>query len=251
MTKEKIIESLLIVDKKTGNIFINYVPAKDFDKDPNLIIGLLTSFLKYTKDLEQKNLKMLDLESFRLIFTEKYDIIFVAISNRLVNPMNLLFKLNTIQTLFLNEFTEDELSNPNIPPNYFDDFIEKIREIMNGDLRVLENKQSVKKILERFSKDKIVIGSAVLSFAGNFLVSTFTKDETNLIQALFNTNFELIISGIKKAFIEFLNRTFYIRKIDDQTLFVVIIKNVEDFEKIQIKIEKVEKEIINVVKKTK
>ena len=250
MTKEELIKALLIFDKKTGTPFIHYVPAEDFDKDPNLIISLLTSVIKYSKELGQTNLKMLDLEGFRLVFTEKQDIVFNAISNKLVNPMDLLFKLNTIQTLFLNEFTEEILSDPNISKNYFDNFVEKIDEIINGDLRVLENKQSVKKILERFNKNKFVIGSAVLSFAGNFLVNTFSKTETNLIQGIFNTNFELIVAGIKKALIEFRNMTFYTKKIDDQTLFATIIENVKNFEKIQAKIDKVGEEIIKVVQKT-
>ncbi|MFX1450997.1 MAG: hypothetical protein ACFFCM_09150 [Promethearchaeota archaeon] len=248
MTQGHLIKALLIFNRKTGTPFVYYVTDKDFNTEPGLIIGLLNSVLDFSKIIEQ-NLQMFDLESFRMVFTEKQNIVFNAISNRLVNPMDLLFKLNTIETIFLNEYTEAELANPNIRLNYFDNFLEKIKEIIDGDLRVLENRPQVKKILDAFNKKKFIIGSAVLSFAGNFLVNTFSKSETNLIQALFNTNFEMIVSGINKAIIEFLDRTFYVKKIDDQTVFIVMVKNIEEFEKVEKEIEKVRKNIKEAVSK--
>ncbi|MFX0133244.1 MAG: hypothetical protein ACFFDN_06340 [Candidatus Hodarchaeota archaeon] len=247
MIKGEILKALIIFDKKTGNPYINYFPDKDFNMDPNLIINFLTSVLDFSKKFGQ-NLKMFDMESFRLVFTEKQDIVFNAISNRLVNPMDILFKLNTIQSIFLNEFSEDILSNPDIPSNYFDNFLKKIDEIINGDLRVLKNKPKIKKVLDTFHKKDFVMGSGLLSFAGNFLVSTFNKADTILIQSLFNSYFEMIVAGINKAIIEFLNRTFYIKKIDDQTLFVVIIKNDKEFKQIESEIEKVRENLKVIVK---
>ncbi len=225
MSKVEVIKAIFIFDKKSGRPFIRYMPSGDFKIEPFLVIGFLTAIMKFSKEVGRSDLKMIDMENLRFVFTEKDDIIFNAITTKLVKPLDLMFKLNTIATIFLNQFTGDELVNPKIALEHYDGFLETIDEIMHGNVRVLniEKEEKIKQALNNFNKNSQISGSGVISFTGDFLVNAFSKDEdVDLVYTIFNSIFETKVFGINKFFINIEERDISIMRIDEETLFVVI-----------------------------
>jgi len=225
MSNIEVIKAIFIFEKKSGRPFIRYMPSRDFKIEPFLVIGFLTAIMKFSKEVGRSDLKMIDMENLRFVFTEKDDIIFNAITTKLVRPLDLMFKLNTIVTIFLNQFTKDELLNPKVALEYYDSFLETIDEIIHGEVRVLETpkEKRIREILENFNKKDVITGSGVLSFTGDLLVNAFANDEDiDIVFTIFNSIFETKIFGINKFYINIKNRDIFIHRIDDETLFAVI-----------------------------
>ncbi|MHA1379859.1 MAG: hypothetical protein ACTSRG_15930 [Candidatus Helarchaeota archaeon] len=232
MSKVEVIKAIFIFEKKSGRPFIRYMPSRDFKIEPFLVIGFLTAIMKFSKEVGRSDLKMIDMENLRFVFTEKDDIIFNAITTKLVKPLDLMFKLNTIATIFLNQYTKEELTNPKVALEFYDTFLETIDEIIHGEVRGLETskEKKIRKLLQEFNKDNGVSGSGVLSFTGDFLVNSFSNDEeVDIVFTIFNSIFETKIFGINKFYINIENRDIFIRRLDEETLFAVISnKDVDD-----------------------
>ncbi len=250
MPSEGFIKALVIFDKKTELPIINYFPAEDFEMEPPIIIGFLSSIMKFVKKIGQLDLKIVDIENYRFIFTEKQDIIFLLITTKLMNPLDLLFKLNTVITLFLNEFPEEKLANVKKHEKEFEDFKEIMRQVVYGEVTALDvsKQEQIKSILDNFNEREMLVGSGILSFTGKMLINAFYNSEIDLIDAIFNSIFEIKISGITKVFIEFQNKKFISTKINDQTVLVAISKIGKGYAKLEEEIEKVKTEIIEVLK---
>lgn len=251
MSRVEIIKAIFIFDKKSGRPFIRYLPSRDFKIEPFLVIGFLTAIMKFSKEVGRSDLKMIDMENLRFVFTEQEDTIFNAITTKLVKPLDLMFKLNTISTIFLNEFSKEELCNPRIPLEYYDKFLKTVDEIIHGEVRVLEytKEEKIRELLILFNEENQIAGSGVLSFTGDFLVNAFTDDaDVDLVFTIFNSTFETKIFGINKFTIDIKNQDILIMKIDEETLFAVAGSENQNLQNLEEKVNELVLQIVEILK---
>lgn len=228
-----IVKALYIFNKKNGRPFIRFVKnQQDFAVESFLVIGFLTAILKFSKEVGKTDLKIIDMEDLRFIFTEKDGIVFTAITATTINPIDLLFKLKTIESIFLNEFTPDELSNSRLELEYFNKFIPVVDEIIHGDVRYIEpeEKEEVREKLKKFLKThEKLFGLALISFTGEFIIDEINDpDYLNAVKSLFNAVFGTRLTGITHFFVNFSfggEYAIYIKRIEEETLIAVIGKS--------------------------
>ncbi|MFX0134142.1 MAG: hypothetical protein ACFFDN_10910 [Candidatus Hodarchaeota archaeon] len=246
MSSVEVIKAIFIFDKKSGRPFIRYRPSRDFQIEPFLVIGFLTAIMKFSKEVGRSDLKMIDMENLRFVFTEKDGIIFNAITTKLVKPIDLMFKLNTISTIFLNEYTMEELLNPKIALEYYDGFKKTIHEIIQGTVRGLDHKKEVKikELLNEFNNENQLNGSGIISFTGDFLVTAFNRNQDeDIVHSIFNSIFETKIFGINNFTITILDQHIIISRIEEESLLVIIMREDQISSTIEDKIEELKKEI--------
>ncbi len=238
MTEElDLLKALFIFNKKSGRPFIRYLGRKgEFDIEPFLVIGFLTAIIKFSREVGKSELKIIDMEDLRFIFSEKDDTICCAVTTKLINPLDLLFKVQTIETLFLNSFTEEELNNPRIELEFFETFLPVLEEILYGNVRSFSKEEisTVKKLLDEFKNlHKKMSGAAVISFTGDLLVNSLKgSDQVELVRTFFNAIFGTRITGIDKILIDLSQLSYdgysiLINRIEEETLLVLISKSGE------------------------
>ncbi|NVM03778.1 MAG: hypothetical protein HWN67_15720 [Candidatus Helarchaeota archaeon] len=251
MSSVEVIKAIFIFDKKSGRPFIRFRPSRDFQIEPFLVIGFLTAIMKFSKEVGRSDLKMIDMENLRFVFTEKDGIIFNAITTKLVKPIDLMFKLNTISTIFLNEYTMEELLDPKIALEYYDGFKNTIDEIIHGTVRglELERESKLKEILNEFNKNNELDGSGIISFTGDFLVTAFNKiEDEETVHSIFNSIFETKIFGINNFTITILNRHIIITRIEEESLLVIIMREDQICPTIEENIEEIKKRIRKILR---
>ena len=238
MTEElEIVKALFIFNKKSGRPFIRYLGRRgDFDIEPFLVIGFLTAIIKFSREVGKSELKIIDMEEMRFVFTEKDDTVVCAVTTKLINPLDLLFKVQTIETLFLNSFTEEELINPRIELEFFETFLPTLEEILFGTVRTFSDEEikKIKAILDDFVDfHKKMAGGAIVSFTGDILVSAFrSKEQEEVVRTFFNAVFGTRVSGIEKILIElsqlsFEGHSILFERVEEETLLVLISKSGE------------------------
>ncbi len=240
----EIVKAVFIFNKKNGRPFIRYIRNKqDFNVESFLVIGFLTAILKFSREVGKTDLKMIDMEDLRFIFTEKENVVFTAITGTTVNPLDLLFKITTIETIFLNEFSPEELSDSRLELEYFNKFIPVVDEIIHGDVRYIDDdeKEKVHRLLVEFNKkNKNIKGLAIFSFTGDILIDEFKQENhRNASKILFNAIYGTRLTGINRFCIEFKygeRFTVLIKQIEEETLLAVIGQDHETIIKDEIKI---------------
>ncbi|MHA1381536.1 MAG: hypothetical protein ACTSRG_24480 [Candidatus Helarchaeota archaeon] len=247
MKDKNAIKALIIFNKETEVPYINYIASKDFNINPLDTVRFLKTVQMFSKYIGNSDVKMIEVEKFRLLFSETQDIIFAIITTKLINPFESLFRLNTIMTLFLNEFSEVQLNDKQKFHNDFSTFEIKVQEIIHGETIVLEKKLEIKRILEKFNENEHILGCAILSFSGDILVNALHNKEVYLIDSIFNSIYEMKISGIMKVFIEFLNLNFFSSKINDEIVLVAISKKGLSLANFESEIEEVKSKIQTVI----
>ncbi|MHA1382563.1 MAG: hypothetical protein ACTSR3_02275 [Candidatus Helarchaeota archaeon] len=250
MTEDDAIKALIIFNKATEDLYVNYIVSREFQINPHYIVSFLKATLMFAKKIGQSEAKIVDVEKLRLLFIEQQNIIFTIISTKLVSPIDTLSKLNTISTLFLNEFSEEMLNNEKKYRKQFSNFEVIIQEIIHGELTALENekKSQIKKLLEELNEAETILGSGILSFSGKILVNTFNNHEINLINAIFNSMYEMKISGITKIFVEFQNLNFFSNKLNDEIVLVVMSKKGSSVANLEKDLEEIKSKISTIIK---
>ncbi|MHC1592098.1 MAG: hypothetical protein ACXQS8_08420 [Candidatus Helarchaeales archaeon] len=254
---QDIVKAVFIFNKKNGRPFIRYIKNKqDFDVESFLVIGFLTAIIKFAREVGRTDLKVIDMEDLRFIFTEKNDVVFTAITGTTVNPIDLLFKIKTIESIFLNEFTPKELSDSRLELEYFNKFIPVVDEIIHGDVRYIrsEEKEKVKKQLLKFKeKNEFIMGMALFSFTGEILLDLFQVEEhRKSSRILFNAIFGTRLTGISRFCIEFVftkKFAIFMKRIEEETLIVLIGPDQDTLIKNESKINDLTKKIGKIISK--
>ena len=247
----EVVKAVYIFNKRNGRPFIRYVKNKqDFAVESFLVIGFLTAILKFSREVGKTDLKMIDMEDLRFVFTQRDDIVFTAICATTVNPLDLLFKITTIESIFLNDFTQEELFDSRLELEYFNRFIPIVDEIIQGDIRFIEpeNKQKIIQELEKFrSYHEKISGLAILSFTGDILIDVLIRDVCRTaVKSLFNTVFGIRLTGISQVLIDFTTPekySIFIKQIEEETLLAVIAESERDIREHHDKIEKLIKDV--------
>lgn len=232
-----IVKALFIFNKKSGRPFIRYLGRRgEFDIEPFLVIGFLTAIIKFSREVGKSELKIIDMEEMRFVFTEKDDVVVCAVTTKFINPLDLLFKVQTIETLFLNSFTEEQLNNPRIELEFFETFLPTLEEILFGVVRSFSDEEmnNIKVILDEFINfHKKMAGGAIVSFTGDILVASFgDSGQEEIVRTFFNAIFGTRVSGIEKILIElsqlsFEGHSILFERIEEETLLVLISKSGE------------------------
>jgi len=253
-----LVKALFIFDKKSGRPYIRYLGRKgEFDIEPFLVIGFLTAIIKFSREVGKSDLKVIDMEDLRFIFSEKDDVVCCAITTKLINPLDLLFKVQTIETLFLNSFKTEELSNPRIELEFFETFIPVLEEIIYGNVRSFSDNEInlVKEKLDEFKNfHKKMSGAAVISFTGDLLVNSLDgPDQVELVRTFFNAIFGTRITGIEKILIDlsqlsYDGYSFLIKRIEEETLLVLISKSGEYLQSHDKEIQKLIHEVFKMLR---
>ncbi len=226
MNSFELIKAIFVFDKKSGRPYIRRTFG-DFQAEPFLVIGFLNAIMKFAKEVGKSDLKIIDMQDLRFFFTEKANngnsIIFTAITKNIVSPLDLKFKIKTIESLFLERFTSEELADISREIEYFEDFIPVIDEIIGGDIRpldkeVTDNIQDVLKDLVQYGN---ISGAGVYSFTGKVLANSMNDKQRDLFDKFFTGIFCAGISGITRAIITTLEYSLYITGLQGDCILVV------------------------------
>ncbi|TFF88301.1 MAG: hypothetical protein EU549_03295 [Promethearchaeota archaeon] len=250
---EELIKAFLIFEKKSGRPYIHRI-YPGFNADPFLLIGFLNAMIKFAKEamLGKKAIKLIDMQDLRFAFMESNKIIFTAVSSNLNSPLDLEFKIKTIESLFLETFSKEELSDATLSIEHYNPFTPIVDEIIQGEVKyVKDNKvENLKSQLDEYKeKNDNILGLAIISFTGIVIVNSLQPKHYDLISKLINNLFSTQISGIRRFNLELTKLHVYIEliSIDSYLLYVTdkqYLKCIEDenFSNFKNKISKILKQ---------
>ena len=222
-----LIKAIFIFDKKSGRPFVRRTFG-NFQAEPFLVMGFLNALMKFAKEVGKSDLKIIDMQDLRFFFTEKNftenrSIIFTAITHISVSPLDLKFKIKTIESLFLEKYAPEDLLDVGREIEYYETFIPVIDEIITGDVRPVNKEISVevKDTLEALIQNENIAGAGVFSFTGIILADRLTTDQKKLFFKLFNGIYAGGLSGITRVVIDTHNYSIYITSLEEDCLLVV------------------------------
>lgn len=222
MSRSELIKAIFVFDKKSGRPFIRRTFG-DFQAEPFLVMGFLNAIMKFAKEVGKSDLRMIDMQDLRFVFTEKNDIIFTSITNKIMSPLDLKFKIKTIESIFLEKYTPEDLANISLEIEYFESFIPIIDEIIFGDVRYLANgkRDQMQSLLDNLIENENIASAAILSFTGILLVSTLTEKQKDVFYKFFNGIFAAGVSGITRVIIDTQTFSLYITSLEEDCILVV------------------------------
>jgi len=222
----ELIKAIFIFDKKSGRPYIRRTFG-DFQAEPFLVMGFLNAIMKFAKEVGKSDLRMIDMQDLRFFFTEKNDIIFTSITSKTVSPLDLKFKIKTIESIFLEKYSAKDLSNVSLEIEYFENFIPIIDEIVFGDVRYLDKdvRAKMQQLLITLTEFENIAGAAILSFTGVILANALTEKQKEIFLKFFNGIFGVGISGITRVIIDTINYSIYIINLEEDCILVVFSKN--------------------------
>lgn len=228
MNQQELIKGFLIFEKRSGRPFIHRT-YPGFNADPFLLIGFLNAMIKFAKEamIGSSDIRMIDMQDLRFAFMESHGIIFTAISTSITSPLDLEFKIKTIESLFLENFKQEDLQNPSLSIEHYNSFNRIVDEIVEGEVKyVPEEKTSIiKTILDDYkNKNEQIIGMAIISFTGIVIVNSLIPEHYNLMSKLINNLFSTRISGIKKFYMELVDTFIYVELISIDSYLICITK---------------------------
>ncbi|MHA2013867.1 MAG: hypothetical protein ACTSWG_15990 [Candidatus Helarchaeota archaeon] len=233
---EELIKGFLIFEKRSGRPFIHRT-YPGFNADPFLLIGFLNAMIKFAREamVGHSDIRMIDMQNLRFAFMESKNIIFTAITSNLCSPLDLEFKIKTIESLFMENFTEKEWNNPSLSLDHYKFFNEIVDEVIKGEVKYIEKKKIkiIKKVLEKFKEEKEeILGLAIISFTGIILVNILGKEYYDIIARLINSLFSSRISGIRNFFMKLVDKSIYIKlvSIDSYVVYVSSKDKLSDLE---------------------
>ncbi|MHA1264365.1 MAG: hypothetical protein ACTSRS_03940 [Candidatus Helarchaeota archaeon] len=226
MSYSELIKAIFIFDKKSGRPYIRRTFG-DFQAEPFLVMGFLNAIMKFAKEVGKSDLRMIDMQDLRFFFTEKNDIIFTSITSKTVSPLDLKFKIKTIESIFLEKYSAKDLSNVSLEIEYFENFIPIIDEIVFGDVRYLDKdvRAKMQQLLITLTEFENIAGAAILSFTGVILANALTEKQKEIFLKFFNGIFGVGISGITRVIIDTINYSIYIINLEEDCILVVFSKN--------------------------
>jgi len=222
LSRSELIKAIFVFDKKSGRPFIRRTFG-DFQAEPFLVMGFLNAIMKFAKEVGKSDLRMIDMQDLRFVFTEKNDIIFTSITNKIMSPLDLKFKIKTIESIFLEKYTPEDLANISLEIEYFESFIPIIDEIIFGDVRYLANEKrdQMQSLLDNLIENENIASAAILSFTGILLVSTLTEKQKDVFYKFFNGIFAAGVSGITRVIIDTQTFSLYITSLEEDCILVV------------------------------
>lgn len=226
MSRSELIKAIFIFDKKSGRPYIRRTFG-DFQAEPFLVMGFLNAIMKFAKEVGKSDLRMIDMQDLRFFFTEKENTIFTSITTKTVSPVDLKFKIKTIESIFLEKYSPKELGNISLEIEYFETFIPIIDEIVFGDVRYLEQakRDQLQMLLEHLVENDNISGAAVLSFTGITLASALTDTQKEVFLQFFNGIFGIGISGITRVIIDTHSYSIYLTALEEDCILVVFSLN--------------------------
>jgi hypothetical protein len=227
MSDFELVKAIFIFDKKSGRPFVRRTFG-DFQAEPFLVMGFLNALMKFAKEVGKSDLKIIDMQDLRFFLTEKNftdsrSIIFTAITNITVSPLDLKFKIKTIESLFLEKYSPEDLADVGREIEYYEAFIPVIDEIITGDVRPVKKDiaEDVMNSLESLIQNENIAGAGVFSFTGINLADRLTDDQKELFFRLFNGIFAIGLSGITRVVIDTHNYSIYVTSLEEDCLLVV------------------------------
>lgn len=222
MSRSELIKAIFVFDKRSGRPYIRRTFG-DFQAEPFLVMGFLNAIMKFAKEVGKSDLRMIDMQDLRFVFTEKNDIIFTSITSKIMSPLDLKFKIKTIESIFLEKYTPEDLANISLEIEYFESFIPIIDEIIFGDVRYLANEKrdQMQSLLDNLTENENIAGAAILSFTGILLVSTLTEKQKEVFYKFFNGIFAAGVSGITRVIIDTQTFSLYITSLEEDCILVV------------------------------
>jgi hypothetical protein len=218
----ELVKAIFVFDKKSGRPYIRRTFG-DFQAEPFLVMGFLNAIMKFAKEVGKSDLKIIDMQDLRIFFTEKENIIFTSITSTMVSPLDLKFKIKTIESIFLEKYSSEDLANISLEIEYFESFIPVIDEIIFGDVRYLEDakRDQMQKLLEKLKTVDNISGAAIFSFTGVTLATVLTTKQRDIFMKFFNGIFGVSISGITRVIIDTLTYSIYITSLEEDCMLVV------------------------------
>ena len=223
MSLSELVKAIFVFDKKSGRPFIRRTFG-GFQAEPFLIIGFLNAIMKFAKEVGKSDLKMIDMQDLRFFFTEKGGIIFTSITSKLVSPLDLKFKIKTIESIFLERFSPEDLADMSHEIEYFESFIPVIDEIVFGDVRFMDKESRGKMIAVLTGlteKNENIAGAAVISFTGIILANALLDKQRDLLYKFYNGIYSLGVSGITRVVIDTINLSIYITSLEEDCFLVI------------------------------
>ncbi|HUY01233.1 MAG TPA: hypothetical protein VMV49_16855 [Candidatus Deferrimicrobium sp.] len=225
MSFSELVKAIFIFDKKSGRPFVRRTFG-DFQAEPFLVMGFLNAIMKFSKEVGKSDLRMIDMQDLRFFFTEKNNVIFTSITSKTVSPLDLKFKIKTIESIFLERFTDAELIDMSREIEYFESFIPIIDEIVFGDVRHVskEKRKNMLSILEKLTQNENIAGAAIISFTGIIVADALTDTQRELFLNFFNGIYGIGISGITRVLVDTISLSIYITNLEGDCLLVVFSK---------------------------
>ncbi len=227
MSNTELVKAIFVFDKKSGRPFIRRTFG-NFQAEPFLVIGFLNAIMKFAKEVGKSDLKIIDMQDLRFFFiehsfSEKVSIIFTAITNITVSPLDLKFKIKTIESLFLEKYTADELLDVSREIEFFEKFNPIIDEIIFGDVRPVptEVNEDLEAILTNLIQNENIAGAGIYSFTGINLADQLTDRQKEIFLKFFNGIFTVGVSGITRVTIDTHAYSIYITGLEEDCLLVV------------------------------
>ena len=227
MIRQEIIKGFLIFEKRSGRPYIHRT-YPGFNADPFLLIGFLNAMIKFAKEamVGKTDIRLIDMHNLRFAFMESHGIIFTAISSNIGCPLDLEFKIKTIESLFLETFSEEELMNPSLSIAHYNNFNPIVDEIIEGEVKFihLDKINKIKKMMDELKqKNDDILGLAIISFTGIVLVNGLELEHYDLIGQLINNLFSTRISGIEQFIIQLIKISIYIQLLSIDSFLVTVI----------------------------
>jgi len=254
MNNSDTIKGFLIFEKRSGRPYINRT-YPGFNADPFLLISFLNAMIKFAKEamIGRTEIKMIDMQDLRFAFIESKGIIFTAISSNRESPLDLEFKIKTIESLFFETFTEKELRNPALSLEHYKSFNQVVDEVLKGEVRYIHpsKAQRMKKILLEFkNKQKEILGLAIISFTGIVLVNCLKPKHYELVSKIINSLFSAHLSGMSSFKLELHDILMCMEKISIDSYLIFIFNknelksiNHEEYNKLKQKITEILEEV--------
>ncbi|NVM29254.1 MAG: hypothetical protein HWN65_10485 [Candidatus Helarchaeota archaeon] len=226
MSYSELIKAIFIFDKKSGRPYIRRTFG-DFQAEPFLVMGFLNAIMKFAKEVGKSDLKIIDMQELRFFFTEKQNIIFTSITTKSVSPLDLKFKIKTIESIFLEKYSPEDLADVSREIEYFESFIPVIDEIVFGDVRYVnqEVRDQMQQLIENLVNHENISGAAILSFTGIILASEMTEGQKELFLKFFSGIYGVGVSGITRVIIDTQNFSIYITSLEEDCILVVFSMN--------------------------
>ncbi|NVM56142.1 MAG: hypothetical protein HWN66_20770 [Candidatus Helarchaeota archaeon] len=226
MSRSELIKAIFIFDKKSGRPYVRRTFG-DFQAEPFLVMGFLNAIMKFAKEVGKSDLKIIDMQDLRFFFTEKANVIFTSLTSKTMSPLDLKFKIKTIESIFLEKYSPEDLADVRREIEYFESFIPVIDEIIFGDVRFVQKdkREQMQLLLENLTQNENIAGAAILSFTGIFLASAMSESQKQLFLKFFNGIYGMGVSGITRVMIDTHNFSIYITNLEEDCLLVVFSLN--------------------------
>jgi len=176
LEKFKAIKAFFVFQKETGNTLYtrSYETAGIKTPDAHLVVAFLSAMFAFAKDSSLSELRVVDMTDLRFSFIERTGLVFAILASPLVSPMDLQFKLTTIASLFLSEFSVKFEGLELIDTDMFEGFDISVDDVFLGETREMltSSKNAALFYLKKLVQQEGIgaRGAMIVSFTGDILI---------------------------------------------------------------------------------